>query len=77
MYLEKMNEAEQVQQNITPTTEDDPKTITVTDKNGNADLIKIEQIENTNQNTNNLTTRKSTRIKTINPILRYCNPVTH
>ena len=28
MYLEKMNEPEDIQQNITPTTEDDPIAIT-------------------------------------------------
>ena len=52
--------------------------ITVTDKNGITDLIKIEQIENTNKNTNNEpTTRKSSRIKTVIPIIRYGNSLTH
>ena len=48
MYLEKLNEAEETQNNTTPTMEEDPSVITVTDKNGNTDLMKTEQIENTN-----------------------------
>ena len=78
MYLEKVNEPEEIQQNTTPTTEDDPNIITVTDKNGNTGLKKIEQMEITNQNTNNeMKTRKSARIKTVNPIIRYGNSITH
>ena len=66
-----------IQQNITPTTEDVPNIITVTDENGNIDLIVLEQLENTDQNINNeLTIRKSTRIKAENPIIRYGNPIT-
>ena len=50
MYLEKMNEPEDIQQTKEnkQTTEDHPNAITVTDKNGDTDLIKTEQIENTN-----------------------------
>ena len=48
LYLEKMNEPENIQQNITLTTENDPNVITVTDKNSNTDLIRTERIENTN-----------------------------
>ena len=78
MYLEKTNEPEEIQQNITPTTEDDPNIITVTDKNGSTDLMRIEQLENPDQNINNeKTTRNSTRIKTVNPIIRYGNPIKH
>ena len=33
MYLEKLNESEETQHNTTPTTEEDPNVITVTDKN--------------------------------------------
>ena len=47
MYLEKLNESEETQNNATPTREEDPNVITVPDKNGNTDLLKIEQIENT------------------------------
>ena len=78
MHLEKPNESEEIQNNTTPTTEEDPNVITVPDKNGNTDLLKKEQIENTNQNTNNeSTTRKSSRIKTVNPIIRFGNPILH
>ena len=61
------------------TAEENSDTITVVDRNGNTELIKIEQIENININTNyknEPTIRKSTRIKTTNPILRYANPIT-
>ena len=80
MYLEKMNGTEDRQQDITPTTEDDHNAITVIDRNGNTDLIKIERTENTNLNINNdneTTTRKPTRIKTANPIIRHGNPIPH
>ena len=78
MHLEKLNESEEIQNNTTPTTEEDPNVITVTDKIGNTDLIKNEQIENTNKSTNNEpTTRKSSRIETVNPIIRFVNPITH
>ena len=78
MYLELLNESEETRYNTIPTTKEDPNVITVTNKNGNTDSIKIEQIENTNQNTNNEpTTRMSSRIKTVNPKLRYGNPITH
>ena len=59
MYLEKLNESGEIQNNATPTSEEDPNVITLTDKNVKIDLTKIEQIENTNQDNNNeLTTRK-------------------
>ena len=75
LYLEKLNASEDTQHNITPTTEEHPNITTVTDKNGNT--ASIEQIENTNRNTNNeLTTRKSSRIKNVIPIIRYGNPMT-
>ena len=78
MYFEKLNESEETQHNTTLTTEEDPNVITEMDKIGNTDLRKIEQTENTNQNTNHeLTTRKSSRIKTSNPLIRYGNPTTH
>ena len=80
MYLEKLNETDDIQQDITPTAEDDPIAITVTDRYSNTDLIKIDQKENTNQNTNNenaLTTQKLTKVKTANPIIPYGNPITH
>ena len=73
-------------QNITPTpgleinarpiTEDDPNVITVVDQNGNNNnLIKTENIEQT-ENQNKQSVRKSTRIRSANPIIRYGNPIT-
>ena len=61
--------------NARPTTEDNPNVITVVDQNGNTDLIKTENIEQTdNQNQQNI--RKSTRLRSTNPINRYGNPIT-
>ena len=62
--------------NPRPTTEDDPNMIKVVDQNGNNNnLIKTENIEQTeNQNEQNI--RKSTRIRSANPIIRYGNPIT-
>ena len=75
MCLENLTETGDIN-NVTPKTEEDPDVITVTDKNGNTDLIKIEKIEYTNQNNNNEpTTRKSARNGTVNPIIRYGNPI--
>ena len=53
-----------------PTTEDDPNVITVVDQNGNNNnLIKTENIEQT-ENQNEQSVRKSTRIRSANPIIR-------
>ena len=61
--------------NARSTTEDDPIVITVVDQNGNNDFIKTENIEEIeNQNEQNI--RKSTRIRSTNPINRYGNPIT-
>ena len=62
--------------NPRPTTEDDPNMITVVGQNGdNNNLIKTENIEQTeNQNEQNI--RKSIRIRSANPIIRYGNPIT-
>ena len=61
--------------NARQTTEDDPNVITVVDQNGNTDLIKSENIEsNENQSEQNL--RKSARLRSTNPINRYGNPIT-
>ena len=40
MFLENLTETGDIN-NVTPKTEEDPNVITVTDKNGNTDLIKI------------------------------------
>ena len=61
--------------NARPTTEDNPNVITVVDQNGNTDLLKTENIEQTdNQNEQN--SRKSTRLRSTNPINRYGIPIT-
>ena len=57
------------------TTEDNPNIITVVNQNEKSDLIKFENIEpNENQNEQNI--RKSTRLRSTNPINRYDNPIT-
>ena len=61
--------------NARPTTEDDPNVITVVDQNGNNDLIKTENIEEV-ENQNEQSIRKSTRLRSTNPINRYGNPIT-
>ena len=58
-----------------PTTEDNPNVVTVVDQNGNADLTKTENIELTD-NQNEQHTRNSTRLRSTNPINRYCNIIT-
>ena len=51
------------------------------DRNGNTNLEQTEEIEVinliTNNNQNKITTRKTSRIKSTNPITRYGNPMTH
>ena len=62
--------------NARSTTEDDPNVITVVvDQNGSNDLIKTENIEQI-ENQNEQSTRKSTRLRSTNPIIRYGNPIT-
>ena len=78
MHLENMTE-EQLEE-AREKAEENTDSITVVDKNGNTDSIKIEQIENINIDTNyenEPAIQKSTRIKTTNPILRYGNPIPH
>ena len=61
--------------NSRPTTEDNPNVITVVDQNGNSYLVKTENIEQAdNQSEQNM--RKSTRLKSTNPINRHGNPIT-
>ena len=57
------------------TTEDNPNVITVVDQNGNTDLIKAGNIEQ-NDNQNEQSIRKSSRLRSTNPINIYCNPIT-
>ena len=44
------NFADDRQQDVTPTTDENPIAITVVDRNGNADLTKVEQVKNENLN---------------------------
>ena len=61
--------------NARSTTEEDPNVVTLVDQNCKTDLIKSENIEpNENQNEQNI--RKSTRLRSTNPINRYGNPLT-
>ena len=75
MHVENMNE-EQLQQAM-ETIAQDPINVTIIDNNGNDDNynIKTEIIEP--QNNNNVQVRRSTRIKTTNPIIRLGSPRTH
>ena len=61
--------------NARPTTEDDPNVITVVDQNGNNNLIETENIEQI-ENQNEQSIRKSTRLRSANPIIRHGNPIT-
>ena len=62
--------------NARPTAEDDTNVITVVDQNGNNNnLIKTENIEQI-ENQNEQSIRKSTRLRSANPIIRYGNPIT-
>ena len=75
MHVENMNE-EQLQQAMEPKAEN-PRNVTIIDNNGNDDNynIKTELLEP--ENKNNVQVRRSTRIKTTNPIIRLGNPITH
>ena len=74
MHVENMNE-DQLQQ-ATETINEDPNNITFVDNNGNDGNynIKTESVEPEN---NNVQVRRSTRIKTANPIIRLVNPITY
>ena len=75
MHVEKMNE-EQLQQ-ARETIDEDPRNVIIIDNNGNDDNynLKTEIIES--ENNTNVQVRRSTRIKTTNPIIRLGNPMTH
>ena len=77
MHLDNMTE--ELLEEARETAEENPDTITVVDRNGNTDSMKIEQLENTNKHKlrKEPTIQKSTRVKRTNPILRYGNPITH
>ena len=61
--------------NARPTTKDNPNVITVVDQNGNTNSINAENIEQTD-NQNEQSIRKSTKLRSTNPIKRYGNPIT-
>ena len=74
--------SEEQQEEARRDAEENPDVITVVDRNGNTNETKIEQIEDINMNTNNnqneeITTRKSSRIKSSNPIIRSGITITH
>ena len=75
MHVKNMNE-EQLQQ-ARETIAENTRNVTIIDNNGNDDNydIKTEIIEP--ENNNNVQVRRSTRIKTTNPIIRLGNPITH
>ena len=78
MHVENMNEA-QLEQAIETITEN-PTTTTIIDNNGNENRIKTEisEITNTNySNINNQQIRRSFRIRSNNPIVRFGNPLIH
>ena len=75
MHVENMNEEQQ--QQAMETIAENPRNVTIIDNNDNDDNynIKTEKIEP--ENNNNVQDRRSTRIKTTNPIIRLGNPITH
>ena len=74
MNVENMNE-EQLQQAMEAITENS-NNVTIIDNNGNDDNynIKTEIIEPENTN---VQVRRSTRIKSANPLIRLRNPIRH
>ena len=74
MNVENMNE-EQLQQAMEAITENS-NNVTIIDNNGNDDnyniITEIIEPENTN-----VQVRRSTRIKTANPLIRLRNPIRH
>ena len=69
-----MNE-DQLQQAI-KTINEEPNNITIVDNNGNDGNYNIET-EIAEPENNNVQVRRSTRIKTSNPIIRLGNPITN
>ena len=79
LHVDRMNE-EQLEQAMEAIAEN-PTTITIVDNNGNENQnqIKSEIIEipdTIETNNTNIQTRKSSRLRTNNPIIRYGNPIT-
>ena len=60
--------------------EENANVITVADRNSDTDSIKKDQIATltyTNNNNNKIVTRKSSRIRSANPMLRCGSPITY
>ena len=75
LHMDRMSE-EQLEQAMEAITED-PTTNTIVDNNGNENQNQNNQEPNTIETNNtNIQTRKSSRIRANNPIIRYGNPVT-
>ena len=79
LHVENMNE-QQLEQAL-ETINENPTTATIIDNNGNENYIKTEinEITNTNEINSNKTQpiRRSSRLRTNNPIVRFGNPLTH
>ena len=78
LHVDNMNE-QHLEQAIETITEN-PTTTTIVDNTGNEYQIKMEinEIPNTNElDTNNQQIRRSSRLRSNNPIIRFGNPLTH
>ena len=79
LHVENMNE-QQLEQAL-ETINENPTTTTIIDNNGNENYIKTEinEIPNTSEinSNNNQPNRRSSRLKTNNPIVRFENPLFH
>ena len=73
MHVENMKE-EQLQQAM-ETIAEDPSNVTIIDNNGNDDNYNIKTEITEPGNNNNVQVRRSTRIKTTNPIIRLGNHI--
>ena len=67
---------EQLQQ-AKKTIAENPRNVTIIDNNGNDDYYNIKTEITEPENNNNVQVRRSTRIKTTNPIIRLGNTITH
>ena len=79
LHVENMNE-QQLEQAL-ETINENPTTTTIIDNNGNENYIKTEinEITKTNEinSNNNQPIRRSSRLRTNNPIVRFGIPLTH
>ena len=79
LHVEIMNE-QQLEQAL-ETNNENPTTTTIIDNNGNESYIKTEinEFPNTSEinSNNNQPIRRSSRLRTNNPIVRFGNPLTH